>query len=86
MSGFDVPIKSPFFIDVVADKTMKTPLDLAPQGRTPVLTPSLHPQESLYFNQAEPLKQHSIIKGSFDHVVSKTLIPQGHDYDIVEDK
>jgi len=39
-----------------------------------------------YFNQTEPPQKHSIIKGSFDHVVSKILIPQGHDYNIVEDK
>lgn len=59
----------------------------APLILRPKFAPQVYiPKKSLYFNQAESLKKHSIIKGSFDHVVSKTLIPQGHDYNIVEDK
>lgn len=58
----------------------------APLILRPKFAPQVYiPKKSLYFNQAEPLKK-TIIKGSFDHVVSKTLIPQGHDYNIVEDK
>ncbi|MBD8998398.1 MAG: hypothetical protein EGR08_07215 [Prevotella sp.] len=60
----------------------KRPLILRPK-----FSPQVYiPKKSLYFNQTEPPQKHSIIKGSFDHVVSKTLIPQGHDYNIVEDK